>query len=28
MIWVLLFGVANIVAKLLSHAEILPVFKG
>ena len=28
MIWVLLFGLANIVAQLLSRAEILPVFKG
>ena len=27
-IWVLLFGLANIVAQLLSRAEILPVFKG
>ena len=27
-ICVLLFGLANIVAQLLSRAEILPVFKG
>lgn len=27
-VWVFLFGVANILAQLLSRAEILPVFKG
>lgn len=28
MVWVFLFGVLNVLAQILSRADVLPVFKG